>query len=137
MVKDANNMSQDLDIRQYFETFAEVILSMGNLLIEKRPDYTLTIIPNRTATIIDKLDRINNLTISDTDVMTEENFLVINEGLDAQRILRKDQFIHVKYKSTPVYYTDRRGRRTYNIYAASPLHRVIIPVWWKRYFNDY
>lgn len=132
MITDANNMSHDLDFRQYFETYSEIILMTGNLLLEWRPDYTLTIIPNKTATILDRLDRINNLTTSETDVMTEENFLVINEGLDAQRILRKGQFIHVKYKSTPVYYTDAKGRRTYNIYAASPLHRVIIAVWWKR-----
>lgn len=132
MLADANEMSDDMDIRQYFETYAEILQTHGNLYLEKGKDFSLTIIPNRIVTGLDKLERMNNFMTSTTDVITAENYLILNEGLDAQKVLQKHQFIHVKYKSTPVYYTDRYGRRTYNIYAPSPLHRVVISVWWKR-----
>lgn len=133
MINDANSISEELDLRQYFETYAEIILMTGNLFLEKGKDFTLTIIPNKIVTVVDRLDRMNNSTLGETDVMTESNYLILNEQYDdVRRVIPKDKFIHVKYKSTPVYYTDSRGRRTYNIYAASPLHRVIISVWWKR-----
>jgi hypothetical protein len=48
------------------------------------------------------------------------------------KTLNKDKFIHVKYKDTPVFAKDSRGRTTFGIYCPSPLHRTILPVWWKR-----
>jgi len=38
----------------------------------------------------------------------------------------------VKYKGTPVFASDIKGRLTYGIYSPSPLHRTVLPVWWKR-----
>jgi hypothetical protein len=60
---------------------------------------------------------------------------VVNErGLSilTRQILPKEKFIHIKYKETPQMCTDIMGRRTYGIYAISPLHRTVISVWWKR-----
>ena len=132
MLMDANDMAEDLDLRQYFEMFAEIILVHGNLYLEKTKDFAIKIIPNNAVTLLDRMDRIGNISSDVTDVITEANYLVINEGLDKQRVLSKDKFVHVKYKSTPVYYNDIKGRRTYGVYAASPLHRVVISIWWKR-----
>ena len=54
-------------------------------------------------------------------------------------ILREiiDKFMHIKFKKIPIYVTDNRGRKTYNVYSISPLNRTILPVWQKSTVNDY
>lgn len=135
MIMQANIMSETLDVRNHFEMFAEIISIKGNLYLEEDPkDLTLNILPNKYVTIIDRPDRIGNLGGKNQyDFITEENYLVLFEGVaGVEKRIPKDRFIHIKYKNTPVFETDNKGRVTFGIYSVSPLNRVIIPVWWKR-----
>lgn len=133
MVKDANRIAEEIDVRNYFEIFSEILMLHGNLFLEPK-DLSLYILPNRYVTLIDRRERLTGAAgsnIAETIIM-EPNMLVLYEGDTAQRILSKDKFIHVKYKSTPLYTRDSRGRTCFGVYSPSPLHRVILPVWWKR-----
>lgn len=134
MVDEANSMSETVNIRHNFEVFSELLIMHGNYYIEHSDDLTLNILPNKHITILDKLERLTKPSISGEpdDVITAENYLCLYEGTQSQRIIKKDNFVHVKYKSTPVFCKDNKGRVTYGVYSPSPLHRVILPVWWKR-----
>ena len=133
MLKDANRISDEIGVRDYFEMFSEILELHGNLYLEPK-DITLDILPNRYVTLVDRPERTHSAVGSgkaDTIIM-EANYLVLYEGDISQRILPKDKFIHIKYKTTPVYSIDCKGRTCYGVYSPSPLHRVILPVWWKR-----
>lgn len=134
MIKDAIKISDEVDVRHYFEIFSEILEMHGNLYLEVKDDMSFEILPNKFVTLIDDRDRLINkagTTYAD-NIITKANFLVLYEGMTGQKILGKDKFIHIKYKNTPIFVTDSRGRSTYGIYSSSPLHRTILPVWWKR-----
>jgi hypothetical protein len=134
MIKDAIKISDEVDIRHYFEIFAEILEMHGNLYLEIKDDMSFEILPNKYVTLVDSRDRLINsagTTFAD-NIITKCNFLVLYEGMTGQKILPKDKFIHIKYKDTPIFVTDTRGRSTYGVYSSSPLHRTILPVWWKR-----
>lgn len=135
MVEDANRIADDIDVRHFFEVFSELLEIHGNLYLE--PDSTktsLSILPNKFVTLIDDRKRLTSAVGNTTpeQIITQENFLVLYEGITGTRTLTKDQYIHVKYKDTPIFMTDGRGRSTYGVYCPSPLHRIILSVWWKR-----
>lgn len=133
MIKDANRLADDIDVRNYFEMLSEILVLHGNLYLEPK-NLSVDILPNRYVTLVDREDRTRSAAgtgKADTIIM-ESNYLVLYEGDISQRIIPKDKFIHIKYKSTPVYSIDCKGRTCYGVYSPSPLHRVILPVWWKR-----
>jgi hypothetical protein len=133
MVKDANRLAEEIDVRNYFEMLSEILVLHGNLYLERK-NIALDILPNKYVTLVDKRERLTSATgtnMAET-IITEPNLLILYEGDTAQRILTREQFIHVRYKSTPTYSVDRKGRTCYGVYSPSPLHRVILPVWWKR-----
>lgn len=134
MINDANRVADEVDIRNYFEQFAEILSLHGNLFLEPK-DMSLEVLPNRYVTLIDRNDRLVAAVGTNTadTIITAGNILVLYEGDGtAQRVIPKDKFIHIKYKSTPIYSKDLRGRTTWGIYSPSPLHRVVLPIWWKR-----
>jgi hypothetical protein len=133
MVAAANKLADELDVRHYFEIFSELLSMHGNVYLENTDDLTVSILPNRYVTLIDNKERlINSQEENNLGMITQANFLVLYEGDTDQRIIPKGQFTHVKYKATPIFSKDNMGRTSYGVYAASPLHRVVLPVWWKR-----
>jgi len=132
MVFQANELASDLSIEDIYEAYSAVMMKNGTLFLEKKNDLSLSIIPNARVTVIDKLARITEGQIDERDLITEANFLVIDEGLDTERILNKDHFFILKFRETPVIVEDARCRLTYGIYSVSPLKRAIIPTWYKR-----
>lgn len=135
MVETANRIADDIDVRHYFEIFSEMLEIHGDLFLEPDKSKTsLSILPNKYVTLIDDKKRLTSIigTTTPDQIMTQENYLVLYEGMSGTRILDKSTYIHVKYKDTPVFSVDPRGRTTYGMYCPSPLHRVILPIWWKR-----
>ena len=136
LMKAARAVEQALNVRRWFEIITEMLMIYGNAYIHIKPNHgklpTLTILPNDRVTIVDKRSRIGRTDSS--DVIVDANFYVLNEGSvhEDQKVYRKDEIIHIKYKDTPVYVRDRLGRLTYGIYSMSPLERAILPVLWKR-----
>lgn len=134
MVAQANIISDSIDIRNYFEMFSEILAIKGNLyLLKDKNNLTLTVLPNKYVTILDRMDRVNSGQKNQYDFIMQENFLVLFEGTPgSQQQYKAGDFIHIKYKSTPIFENDSKGRPTFGIYSVSPLNRVVIPVWWKR-----
>lgn len=133
MLKDANKIAEEIDVRNHAEMFADIINLHGNLFLEDK-GISVDILPNKYVTLIDTLDRLKGTVGKDlpTSIIMRANYLVLYESDPGQKILPKDKFIHIKYKSTPLFISDNSGRSTYSIYSPSPLHRVVLPVWWKR-----
>jgi hypothetical protein len=133
MVDDANEIAETIDIVSNHETFTDILYTHGNLYLELKDDLSMSVLPNKYVTLVDSLDRLQNMVaIENINLITEANYLILYEGMQSQRILKKGTFIHVKYKSSPTFVTDSKGRRTFGVYCPSPLHRVVISVWWKR-----
>lgn len=132
MIREAKKLSDSLNIRDSFEMFSEILLMHGNLFVELQDNYSMSILPNKKVTVVDNASRIGNVSTNINDVMMKEEKLIIDEGESTQVVYPKEKFVHIKYKSTPTFYKDSKGRQTFGIYAASPLHRVILPIWWKR-----
>lgn len=134
MIENAKKIDEAVNIRGYMEMFAELISIKGNLYLKEDPnDLTLTILPNKYVTLVDRKDRLMNASKGEFDMIMDGKYLVLFEGQSGyQQVYEPDQFIHVKYKNTPVFEKDSRGRMTFGVYSISPLNRVILPVWWKR-----
>lgn len=123
----AEMIAEGIDIRDWIEAFTEVLMMHGNLYL-KDEEISFEFIPNDSVTLIDDLARLSDP--DPTKIIKSGNILVVDEGLDSEEVVKN--FIHVKYKRTPIYVTDNRGRKTYNVYSVSPLNRVVLPVWQKR-----
>jgi hypothetical protein len=134
MLDTANEMSRSLDISSTaFEVYSTILEIQGEIFIVKNKNHTLTILPNNRITIVDTLERINNGSADPRIAITEENFLVFDEGLpDTQRIYNKGEFVHIKLNDVPVNIEDVKNRHTYGIYGVSPIQRAIIPIWMRR-----
>lgn len=114
------------------ESYAEVIMKNGNLYIDYRDILAPSILPNQYITFIPDLKYKNT---GSAVLFTDPKYMLINERADPKlpaEVIPKDKYIHVKYKDTPVMSYDNMNRQTFGIYSISPLHRCIIPVWWKR-----
>ena len=131
----AQRVAKAINIPRWFEIIAELLLIHGNVFI--KVDYAkndfipiLTILPNKKVTVVDKRENVGNIP---SYVITDPQFVVIDEGEGNQRIYRYGHdVIHIKFKDTPYYVKDRLGRETYGIYSPSPLERAVFPVLWKR-----
>lgn len=132
MLLQANDIASTIHIEDIYEAYASMLIIFGNLYLEKNKDLSLSVIPNYKVTIIDKLERINGGMQSTEDLIIQPNYLIIDEGLDTQRILNKDQFFNIRFRDTPLIVEDSKCRLTFGIYSVSPLRRAIIPVWYKR-----
>lgn len=133
MLDISNEMAEELNIRQIIETYAALLFIQGEVFLEIK-DLALIVIPNSKVTIIDDKRRIGGGGGGDLArvLITEENYLVIDEGLETQRILPKDKFVHLRLNEVPLMVTDAKGRSTFGIYGTSPLHRCVVPIWMKR-----
>lgn len=127
----ANEIARRIDIPSIIETWAAILYLHGEIYLEKHPNLSLTVLPNNRITIIDDIDRVT-MNANPNTIITDENFLVIDERLPTERVLNKDQFIHIKMSDVPLNIIDIKGRQTFGIYALSPLHRAVIPIWMKR-----
>lgn len=136
MVDVANAISKEQDIKSLYEQYAAILKLHGTLFLLINDNGSLTQLPNDHVTIIDHLDRIQGLgSYGNTeyeDLVTEANYLVLDENLDTQRIYTKDKFMIIRFHDTPIYIEDKKGRVTFGIYGVSPLRRAIIPVWYRR-----
>lgn len=126
-VQYATMIAEGMEIRDWIEAFTELLMIHGNVYL-KDEGISFELIPNDCVTLLDTPSRITNP--DPTKVIKKGNILVVDEGLDTQEII--DKFMHIKFKKTPIYVTDNRGRKTYNVYSISPLNRTILPVWQKR-----
>lgn len=135
MVDVANAIGREQDIKSLYEQYAAILKLHGTAFILINDNGSLTILPNDRVTIIDKQDRIQGLGYGNTeyeDIITEANFLVLDENFNTQKIFPKNKFMIIRFHDTPVYIEDKKGRVTYGIYGVSPLRRAIIPVWYRR-----
>jgi hypothetical protein len=132
-LKEAKKIYESMQVETLAETYTEVLLRNGNLLIDYRDVMKTSILPNQFVAFIDDLALLN--TMSTTRLITDPKWLTVNEkknpSLDQYQI-PIGQYLHVKYKDTPCMSYDIMGRNTYGIYSISPLHRCIISTWWKR-----
>lgn len=129
----ANEIMENSNVQNQFEALTEMLMTYGNAYLAINDDKTLTIMPPEYITFVANEDEINN--VNNSFIHTEANFMVLNErglNLFERKVYPKGKFIHIKYKDTPQMCTDLLGRRTYGIYAISPLHRTVLSVWWKR-----
>lgn len=138
MLEDAKDIERIMNPAQMFETDAEMLLMHGDEFKVINPDLSLTILPNKMVTILDDRSKIRQ---ASTQLITQENYLVFGEkpqtaipDMDYTVYAKKD-FIHIKYKDTPIFSKDYLGRVLWGIYSASPMQRVILSVWRKRYIE--
>lgn len=131
MIRVANETAEEVQVREWFEALAEVLFMHGNLYTYEDPtSLTIEILPNRSITILDNLDR----KLADpkmTEAITKANYILIDEGADGERII-SDNFRITKYKSTPIWAKDNKERDTFGIYSSSPVYRTILNIWQKR-----
>jgi len=135
MVDVANKLGTELYISDMLEAWASILQIHGNLFLWIRSNLSITVLPNDRVTIIDHPDRIHNPAMNQIgydNLITEANYLVLDEQLPSQKILSKDEFVIIRLRDTPIYVEDCKGRNTYGIYAVSPLRRAVIPVWYRR-----
>lgn len=127
----ANDIARRNDIdMKCFQPWSAIMLYQGEVFLEKHSNLSLSIIPNNRVTILDDLKYLNSST-PQAHVITEENYLIIDEGLITQRILKQDQFVHIKLNDVPFNLKDANKRNTFGIYAVSPLQRCIPSIWLK------
>lgn len=130
MLREAEHLATTLNIRGEFEKYSELLMIHGNVFIHPLPGFTYEILPNKSVTIVDDLSRIGGT--SSTEAIREANYYIVDEGLQTEKRYRAEEIIHIKFKETPIWWTDSNGRKTYGIYSISPLHRTILPIWEKR-----
>lgn len=135
LLKYARLVSDNMQWLDIVEMYADLLVTQGNVFIDIRPPpgqkvaLTYKILPNKMVTLVDKITQVGN---NDLQLITEGNYLVLKEMMSDQQILGPGEFIHIKYKNTPIFTRDSRGRVTYGVYSVSPIHRTIIPTWQKR-----
>lgn len=133
MLKDAKEIAENQEYSQWFETLSELLLIYGNAYLLKNNDLSFSIMPNRLITLVDNTERVGNL--GSIKLMTDGKYMVLNEDAteEIDRVVyTRNKFIHIKYKDTPLFITDIRGRRTFGMYSISPMHRAVLSIWWKR-----
>lgn len=132
MVNKADHMFSDLNVKEDIEAFTEVMMVHGDLILtyDEEDPSVLCIQPNKNAAFVDETARLDS---SDNTVpITRDNYLVMNEKQPTEKIYGPGEFIHIRYKKTPVWQTDTQGRDTFGVYSISPLQRAVLPVWQKR-----
>jgi hypothetical protein len=131
MLKEAKRISDRIQMANQFEMYGELLPLFGDVYVDVRDPLTYRIIPNKYVTIVESKDQINQMIPN--VLMTNGNYLVFNETFQTNMfILEPSQWIHLKYKDTPIFAVDKKGRQTYGIYSVSPVQRAIIATWQKR-----
>lgn len=123
----AEMIAEGIEIRELIETFIELLIMHGNVYLKDNKT-SYEILPNDCVTLVEDTGRIGGGDI--TKVIKNGKVLVLDEGLDTQEIVQS--FVHIKYKKTPIYVIDNKGRKTFNVYSVSPLNRTVLPIWQKR-----
>jgi hypothetical protein len=129
---DAKKIYESMRVDNLSEAYTEIVMTQGNLFIDYRNKLAPSILPNNYVTFIPDMKYRNSAAI---ELFTDPKFLVVNEQLKPQSpsyVIKQGEYIHIKYKDSPVMAMDNLRRTTFGIYSISPLHRCIIPVWWKR-----
>jgi hypothetical protein len=132
MVRKGDHLFNDLNVKEDIEAFVEVLLTQGDLILtyDEEDPSVLCIQPNKNATFVDDLSRLQS---SDSTIpITRDNYLIMNEKQPTEDQFGPGEFIHIRYKKTPVWAEDSQGRSTFGIYSISPLQRAILPTWQKR-----
>lgn len=132
MVSKADHLFNDLNVKEDIEAFTEIMITHGDLILtyDEEDPSVLCIQPNKNAAFVDDLSRLES---SDNSIpITRDNYLVMNEKQPTEQTYGPGEFIHVRYKKTPVWQTDSQGRDTFGVYSISPLQRAVLPVWQKR-----
>ena len=131
LVSLSNSMAKKIQIKNIFRAICDIGVMHGNVFIIENKDLSLSILPNKKCTLIDDKKRLESS--SSSSLITTGTYLIVDEGnKDTQMIYGPGEFYHIKYSDTPVFIKDSKGRETYGVYSPSPLHRAIIPIWWKR-----
>lgn len=125
----AKEIAETMDIRSQMEALSRLLVIFGNVIVHWPSKDQYQILPNKYMTIIPSRDLIGNPT---TDLLTTGEFYVFREGSPDQKIYPKSSITHLKYDDTPIFVKDYQNRWTYGLYSPSPVHRTVIPVWWKR-----
>lgn len=132
MVSKADHLFNTLNVKEDVEAFTEVMMVHGDLILtyDEEDPSVLCIQPNKNAAFVDDLSRLES---SDSTIpITRDNYLVMNEKQPTEETYGPGEFIHIRYKKTPVWQTDSQGRDTFGVYSISPLQRAVLPVWQKR-----
>jgi len=135
MVDTANWIARINHIEDLIEQYSAVLFIHGNLYILMNDDGTMTVLPNDRVTIVDDSAKINQSQMGEnifSNVITEANWLVLDEGKTTVNKYPTEKFRIVKFREVPINVRDCKGRLTYNIYSVSPLRRTVIPIWYKR-----
>lgn len=133
MLIDAEKIFTDANYRGLITASSELLLSQGNVFVMKNKDHTLTFLPNKYCTLVDESSMIGSY--ASNRIMMKEKILVVNEKAESeldQVILQEGKYYHIRYNDTPINMNDMMGRKTFNMYSLSPMHRAVLPVWWKR-----
>ncbi len=130
MILQAEKIWREINGRNIVEMYAEMLLTFGDLFLERKEKFGLSILPNRFVTLLENQDQL--FTTSAT-ILTDENILVFCERItEAQRLIPKEKYVHVKYKDTPIFAKDTMGRQTWGLYSVSPVQRAVLSTWQKR-----
>lgn len=130
MLKKAREIDAEIRLVDQFEMYGELLPLYGDVYIDIRDPLTYKVLPNKYVTMVETLDQINKPLPN--VLLTQGNYLVFNEMFTGMFSLAPGEFIHLKYKNTPITAQDRKGRWTYGIYSVSPVQRAIIATWQKR-----
>jgi hypothetical protein len=133
MRAEANALMDELEIRDLFESIAEILLIHGNVFLLENDDKSLTILPNKYCSFIEDTSQAGNSNVE--KIIMQPNYLAFNEKEDSELEIityPAEKITHIKYKNTPIFMKDEMGRNTFGMYAVSPLHRSVLLVWWKR-----
>lgn len=116
-------------VRSQMEALSRLLMIFGNVFIHWPSKSQYQILPNKYITLIPNKDMLNTPT---TSLITDYSLVVFQEGLTDQKTYSKASITHIKYDDTPIFIKDFKGRWTFGLYSPSPVHRTVIPVWWKR-----
>lgn len=128
----AKAYAEALDIGTHIEAWGEVLLTQGNVFLGKTENGYQTL-PNRFVSKVNKIEDIGRL---GNELIMDANLLVLFESptpySNTSKSYKPEEFYHIRYKNTPIFTVDVMRRQTYGLYSLSPVHRTILPVWWKR-----
>lgn len=130
----AKDIVKNIDVKTKLETYAEVMMIHGSVCGEYKKG-SLKILPNKYVTFLDDLSKKDMRALAGIDLPIDEaNYMLLYEADPTlpTKIINKNDFVHIKYKNTPLFVTDMMGRETYGIYPVSPLQRLVMTVWHKR-----
>lgn len=130
MIRVAKEQAEAMRMADQFEMYGELLPLFGDVYVDVRDPITYKIIPNKFVSLVEDEEQIGK--VGAGFLMTQANYMVFNEMMTGQFVLGPGEFVHLRYKDTPLFVTDRKGRWTYGMYSISPVQRAIISTWQKR-----